>query len=260
MSKHKHKKLSKAKRALNEFRKQEFQRQQLENRDAGFIVFIKLRIKKFLNLFSSLKIKSFKIDSKFKILNSKLFPVAILSIAILSAGALVYFFALAEPADQLPQNQTFLNLAHSHINASTTAPITYTSTSAQTTQADFEQTGSGGFGYSATTTPNSVVGNDDLGVYRSAPIDLGLKTKLANAVITKGGSARVFARSGNGASVSPVEVKRTTTAEFDAGLVKTNINTASNQLKATTETGGGGSWDLSTALSKPFRNVLPSAK
>ena len=115
MSKHKHKKLSKAKRALNEFRKQEFQRQQLENRDAGFIVFIKLRIKKFLSFFSLLKIKSFKIDSKFKILNSKLFPAAILSIAILSAGALVYFFAFAEPADQLPQNQTFLNLAHSHI-------------------------------------------------------------------------------------------------------------------------------------------------
>jgi len=148
--------------------------------------------------------------------------IIISSLCLIIIAGLVYFFAFAEPADQLPQNQTFLNLAHSHINASTTAPITYTSTSAQTTQADFEQTGAGGFGYSATTTPNSVVGNDDLGVYRSAPIDLGLKTKLANAVITKGGSARVFARSGSVASVSPIEVKRTTTAEFDAGLVKKN--------------------------------------
>ncbi|MBU1767798.1 MAG: hypothetical protein KJ648_06840, partial [Candidatus Omnitrophica bacterium] len=94
----------------------------------------------------------------------------------------------------------------------------------QTSQADFEAVGSGGFGYSTSSTPGSIVGNDDLGVYRSAPIDLGLKTKLANAVITKGGSARVLARSGSVASVSPVEVKRTTTAEFDAGLVKTNIN------------------------------------
>ncbi|MBU1987169.1 hypothetical protein KKF94_00345, partial [Patescibacteria group bacterium] len=46
--------------------------QQLQNMDVGFIAFIKSRIKKFLRLFSSLKIKSFKIDSKFKILNSKL--------------------------------------------------------------------------------------------------------------------------------------------------------------------------------------------
>ncbi|MBU1778174.1 hypothetical protein KJ992_00720, partial [Patescibacteria group bacterium] len=45
---------------------------QLQNMDVGFIAFIKSRIKKFLNLFSLLKIKSFKIDSKFKILNSKL--------------------------------------------------------------------------------------------------------------------------------------------------------------------------------------------
>ncbi|MBU1615970.1 hypothetical protein KJ693_11775, partial [bacterium] len=108
---------------------------------------------------------------------------------------------------------------------------TYTSTSTHTTQAELEGTSpnvAGGFGYSTSSTPGSVVGNDDLGVYRSAPIDLGLKTKLANAVITKGGSARVFARSGSVASVSPVEVKRTTQAELEAGVVKTNIITAPN--------------------------------
>ncbi|MBU1684418.1 hypothetical protein KKC56_03075, partial [Patescibacteria group bacterium] len=129
--------------------------QQLQNMDVGFIAFIKSRIKKFLRLFSSLKIKSFKIDSKFKILNSKL-SIIVPSLCLLFVVGLVYFFVLAEPADQLPQNQTFLNLAHSHINASTTAPTTYTSTSTQTTQADFEQSGSGGFGYSATTTSGQV--------------------------------------------------------------------------------------------------------
>ncbi|MBU0999559.1 hypothetical protein KKG24_04670, partial [Patescibacteria group bacterium] len=107
--------------------------------------------------------------------------------------------------------------AHSHINASTTAPITYTSTSAQTTQADFEASGAGGFGYSATTTPDSVVGNDDLGVFRSAPFDLGAKTKLSTATFTKGGSARVFARNGSVASISPVGVKRTSQVELEAG-------------------------------------------
>ncbi|MFH1979773.1 MAG: hypothetical protein ABII99_01875, partial [Patescibacteria group bacterium] len=130
--------------------------------------------------FSSLKIKSFKIDSKFKILNSKL-SIIVPSLCLLFVVGLVYFFAFAEPADQLPQNQTFLNLAHQDINASTTAPTTYTSTNAQTTQADFEASGAGGFGYSATTTPDSVVGNDDLGVFRSAPFDLGAKTKLSNS-------------------------------------------------------------------------------
>ncbi|MFH1997115.1 MAG: hypothetical protein ABII94_00215, partial [Patescibacteria group bacterium] len=212
---------------------------QLQNMDVGFIAFIKSRIKKFLNCF---KIKNLDLFKNYKITKLK---IVLPSLCLLFVVGLVCFFAFAEPANQLPQNQTFLNLAHSHINASSTFPTNYTSASTQTTQADFEQTGAGGFGYSATTTPNSVVGNDDLGVYRSAPIDLGLKTKVANAIITKGGSARVFARSGSVASVSPVEVKRTTTAEFDSGAVKTNINTASNQLKATTETGGG--WDLSTA-------------
>ncbi|MBU0568891.1 LamG domain-containing protein, partial [bacterium] len=139
------------------------------------------------------------------------------SLCLLFVVGLVYFFAFAEPANQLPQNQTFLNLAHQDINASTTAPTTYTSTSTHTSQADFEASGSGGFGYSATTTPDSVVGNDDLGVFRSAPIDLGLKTKLSTATFTKGGSARVFARSGSVASVSPVEVKRTIQTELGAG-------------------------------------------
>ncbi|MBU1421128.1 hypothetical protein KJ978_01455, partial [Patescibacteria group bacterium] len=64
MSKHKHKKLSKAKRALNEFRKQEFQRQQLQNMDVGFIAFIKSRIKKFLNCF---KIKNLDLFKNYKI-------------------------------------------------------------------------------------------------------------------------------------------------------------------------------------------------
>ncbi|MFH1677644.1 MAG: hypothetical protein ABH888_02430, partial [Patescibacteria group bacterium] len=67
----------------------------------------KSRIKKFLNLFSSLKIKSFKIDSKFKILNSKL-SIIVPSLCLLFVVGLVYFFAFAEPADQLPQNQTSL--------------------------------------------------------------------------------------------------------------------------------------------------------
>ena len=208
------------KKIIKELQEQLQQKErQLQNMDVGFIAFIKSRIKKFLSFFSSLKIKSFKIKNLDLFKNYKITKLKIVlpSLCLLFVVGLVCFFAFAEPADQLPQNQTFLNLAHSHINASTTAPITYTSTSTQTTQADFEAVGSGGFGYSTSTTPGSIVGNDDLGVYRSAPIDLGLKTKLANAVITKGGTAKVFARSGSVASVSPVEVKRTTQAELEAG-------------------------------------------
>ncbi|MFH1979890.1 MAG: hypothetical protein ABII99_02480 [Patescibacteria group bacterium] len=119
---------------------------QLQNMDVGFIVFIKSRIKKFLNCF---KIKNLDLFKNYKITKLK---IVLPSLCLLFVVGLVYFFVLAEPADQLPQNQTFLNLAHSHINASTTAPTTYTSTSTQDTQADFEQSGSGGFGYSATTT------------------------------------------------------------------------------------------------------------
>ncbi|MFH1859018.1 MAG: hypothetical protein ABIJ80_02025 [Patescibacteria group bacterium] len=196
--------------------------QQLQNMDVGFIAFIKSRIKKFLNCF---KIKNLDLFKNYKITKLK---IVLPSLCLLFVVGLVYFFAFAEPAEQLPQNQTFLNLAHSHINASTTAPTTYTSTSTHTSQADFEASGSGGFGYSTSSTPGSVVGNDDLGVYRSAPIDLGLKTKLANAVITKGGSARVFARSGSVASESPVEVKRTIRAELEAGSVQTNVMTDPN--------------------------------
>ncbi|MBU2415641.1 hypothetical protein KKH86_00220, partial [Patescibacteria group bacterium] len=119
---------------------------QLQNMDVGFIAFIKSRIKKFLNCF---KIKNLDLFKNYKITKLK---IVLPSLCLLFVVGLVCFFAFAEPANQLPQNQTFLNLAHSHINASTTAPTTYTSTSTHTSQADFEASGAGGFGYSATTT------------------------------------------------------------------------------------------------------------
>ncbi|MFH1997395.1 MAG: LamG domain-containing protein, partial [Patescibacteria group bacterium] len=111
---------------------------QLQNMDVGFITFIKSRIKKFLNCF---KIKNLDLFKNYKITKLK---IVLPSLCLLFVVGLVYFFAFAEPADQLPQNQTFLNLAHSHINASTTAPTTYTSTSTHDTQAELAAgTGSG---------------------------------------------------------------------------------------------------------------------
>ncbi|MBU0619629.1 hypothetical protein KKB14_00955, partial [Patescibacteria group bacterium] len=89
MSKHKHKKLSKAKRVLNEFRKQEFQRQQLQNMDVGFIAFIKSRIKKFLNCF---KIKNLDLFKNYKITKLK---IVLPSLCLLFVVGLVYFFAFA---------------------------------------------------------------------------------------------------------------------------------------------------------------------
>ncbi|MBU1246588.1 exo-alpha-sialidase, partial [Patescibacteria group bacterium] len=209
--------------------------QQLQNMDVGFIVFIKSRIKKFLNLFSLLKIKSFKIDSKFKILNSKL-SIIVPSLCLLFVVGLVYFFVLAEPADQLPQNQTFLNLAHSHINASTTAPITYTSTSTHTSQADFEASGAGGFGYSATTTagylkPSGISPSlAETSFYRSPRMDLGGATKVGLATVTKttstGTDLKTYIRSGNTQtidtdSIPSLTYRDTSKAEFEAGLTQT---------------------------------------
>ncbi|MBU1349758.1 hypothetical protein KKH19_01440, partial [Patescibacteria group bacterium] len=81
-----------------------------------------------LLLSSNRELKSFLIVLKLKIV--------LPSLCLLFVVGLVYFFAFAEPAEQLPQNQTFLNLAHSHINASSTSPTNYTSASTQTTQAD----------------------------------------------------------------------------------------------------------------------------
>ncbi|MBU1600368.1 LamG domain-containing protein, partial [bacterium] len=102
------------------------------------------------------KIKNLDLFKNYKITKLK---IVLPSLCLLFVVGLVYFFAFAEPADQLPQNQTFLNLAHSHINASTTAPTTYTSTSTYDTQAELEGTSpnvAGGFGYGTGHPPGKV--------------------------------------------------------------------------------------------------------
>ncbi|MFH1677614.1 MAG: FISUMP domain-containing protein [Patescibacteria group bacterium] len=214
------------KKIIKELQEQLQQKErQLQNMDVGFIVFIKSRIRKFLNCF---KIKNLDLFKNYKITKLK---IVLPSLCLLFVVGLVCFFAFAEPADQLPQNQSFLNLAHSHINASTTAPITYTSASTQTTQADFEQTGAGGFGYSATTTSGQVKPSgaspnlSDTTLYRNI-FDLGAKTKaysiaLIKSVITNT-DLKVFIRSGNAPiintdSIAENTYRDTTQADFSVG-------------------------------------------
>jgi len=74
-------------------------------------------------------------------------------------------------------------------------------------------------------------------LYRSPRLDLGLKTKIAATQVTKTTPSdtdlKVFVRSGNTTTVDKNEVRHTSQSDFEAGLVKTNINiTADGELEA----------------------------
>jgi len=137
-----------------------------------------------------------------------------------------------------------------HKDSNTATGATITETKTHTTQADFEATGSGGFNYDTTTVPGSIKPSSgaETSLYRSARIDLGLKTKIATSTITKttptGADLKVFMRSGNTTTIDKNEIKHTNRSEFNAGLTKVDIEVDTTQsfLNGVSPDWGAGDW------------------